>query len=442
MSDQKIVRCAVYTRKSCEDGLEQEFNSLDAQRLAGENYIASQVHENWRLISKHYDDGGFSGGNMDRPALKELFADIESGQIDMVVVYKIDRLSRSLFDFAKIVEIFEKNNVSFVSVTQSFNTSTSMGKLMLNILLSFAQFEREVTSERIRDKFAASKKLGMWMGGYPMLGYDVKDRKLVINKEEAKVVKFIYEQFDMTESCTMVTDKLNRRGYRTKLREHVSGNRNGGGKLFTQKDVRRILTNPYYKGYVTHKGEMYKGEHEAIIPEDEWNRIQGLFKKYDQDGRKAYATSTPSFLKGILKCAKCKAAMTPTYAYNHGLRYRYYVCSNHLRNKSCVSAFKTISADEIEQQMLNEIFKILSSPEVIMNINRIIESDKASSPEILKENIVSALNNLTEVWSFLYPSEQQKVSKMLLDEVSLADNGINVKMNLEGFDRVLREISR
>lgn len=166
MEDQKIIRCAVYTRKSCEDGLEQEFNSLDAQRLAGENYIASQVHENWRLISKHYDDGGYSGGNMERPALKELFSDIRAGLVDMVVVYKIDRLSRSLFDFAKIVELFEKHEVSFVSVTQSFNTSTSMGKLMLNILLSFAQFEREVTSERIRDKVAASKKLGIWMGGY------------------------------------------------------------------------------------------------------------------------------------------------------------------------------------------------------------------------------------------------------------------------------------
>lgn len=208
--------------------------------------------------------------------------------------------------------------------------------------------------------------------------------------------------------------------------------------------MRRTLTSPYYKGYVTHKDEIYKGEHEAIIPENVWNRIQGIFKKCDKDGHKTYATSTPSFLKGILKCAKCKAAMTPTYAYNHGLRYRYYVCSNHVRNKSCLSAFKTVSADEIEQQVLKEIFKILSSPEVIMNINRIVESDagKTSSPAVLKENIVAALNNLTEIWSFLYPMEQQKISKMLIDEVSLADNGINLKMNLDGFDRVMREISR
>ena len=194
-SNATFIRCAIYTRKSCEDGLDQEFNSLDAQRLAGENYIASQVHENWRLIEKRYDDGGFSGGTMNRPALQELFADIKAGLVDMVVVYKIDRLSRSLFDFSKIVALFEKHNVSFVSVTQSFNTSNSSGKLMLNILLSFAQFERELTGERIRDKFASSLKKGMWMGGNPPLGYDVKDRNLIINEDEAKIINFIYDKF-------------------------------------------------------------------------------------------------------------------------------------------------------------------------------------------------------------------------------------------------------
>ena len=437
MNENKIIRCAVYTRKSCEDGLEQEFNSLDAQRLSGENYIASQAHENWRLISKHYDDGGFSGGNMERPALKELFEDIKSGLIDMVVVYKIDRLSRSLFDFAKIIELFDKYDVSFVSVTQSFNTSTSSGKLMLNLLLSFAQFEREVTSERIRDKFAASKKLGMWMGGYPILGYDVKDRKLVINETEAEIVKFLFEQFDITESCTIVADMLNHKGYRTKNRNN--SNRNCGGKLFTAKEVRKLLTNPYYKGYVTHKGEVYKGEHEAIIPEDEWNRIQSMFKKYNNRERKGYATGTPSFLKGILKCDRCGTAMTPTYGYNHGLRYRYYACSNHVRNKSCQSSFKTVAAEEIEEQVLGEILKILQAPEITININKMIETGNS---EIMKENVISALKNLTEVWNFLYPTEQHKIAKLLLEEVMLADAGIKIKMNLDGFDRVLREIAQ
>ena len=226
--EQKIVRCAVYTRKSCEDGLDQNFNSLDAQRLAGENYIASQVHENWRLISKHYDDGGFSGGNMERPALRELFADIEAGLIDMVVVYKIDRLSRSLFDFSKIVEFFEKHNVSFVSVTQSFNTSSSSGKLMLNILLSFAQFEREVSGERIRDKFAASLKKGMWMGGNPPLGYICKDRKLVIDQQTSKIIRFIYEKFIQIESYFKIADILNNSGYRTQVKTLRNGKVIGG----------------------------------------------------------------------------------------------------------------------------------------------------------------------------------------------------------------------
>ena len=217
--EQKFIRCAVYTRKSCEDGLEQEFNSLDAQRLAGENYIASQIHENWRLVSKHYDDGGFSGGNMNRPALKELFEDIKAGLIDMVVVYKIDRLSRSLFDFSKIVELFDQYSVSFVSVTQSFNTSNSSGKLMLNILLSFAQFERELSGERIRDKFAASLKKGMWMGGTPPLGYTCKDRKLIIEEKEAKVVRFIYNKFLQTESYFEIAGILNNAGHRTRPRK-------------------------------------------------------------------------------------------------------------------------------------------------------------------------------------------------------------------------------
>jgi DNA invertase Pin-like site-specific DNA recombinase len=466
MMEQKVARCAIYTRKSCEEGLDQEFNSLDAQRLSGENYIASQMHENWRLISKHYDDGGFSGGNMDRPALQELFKDIESGQIDMVVVYKIDRLSRSLFDFSKIIELFEKHSVGFVSVTQAFNTSTSSGKLMLNMLLSFAQYERELTGERIRDKVAASKKKGLWMGGYPMLGYDCKDRKLVINESEAKIVRFIYEQFQLTESCSFVSNALNRSGHRTKSRSHCNG-KVCGGRLYAPLQVRRILTSPYYKGSVTHKGSVYEGEHEAIIDEETWNHVQTLFKKQDEttangQRRKGYATATSSFLKGILKCARCNVAMTPTYAYNHGLRYRYYACSNHIRCKSCTSDFKTVPAEDVEQKVIEEVLEILRSPEIVINVEKIAEREThgrdtkhsgnavregkhnniaATSPEISKQNLVVALKNLTEVWSFLYPTEQQKVVSMLMDEVTIGDDGIRMKMDLKGFDHVMRELS-
>lgn len=283
--EQKIIRCAIYTRKSCEDGLEQEFNSLDAQRLAGENYIASQVYENWRLISKHYDDGGFSGGNMNRPALQELFNDIKAGLIDMVEVYKIDRLSRSLFDFSKIVELFDQYKVSFVSVTQSFNTSNSSGKLMLNILLSFAQFERELSGERIRDKFAASLKKGIWMGGNVPLGYCVKDRKLVIQEDDAEIIRKIYQKHLESESYFKVADLLNESGYRTKIR-YLKDGRITGGLKFEPKAVLRILKNPYYKGCVTHKGIAYPGEHEAIIDETTWNRVQEILQNRSKPKRR------------------------------------------------------------------------------------------------------------------------------------------------------------
>jgi hypothetical protein len=300
------------------------------------------------------------------------------------------------------------------------------------------------------------------MGGYPMLGYNCKDRKLVINEDEAKVVKFIYEQFQLTESCAFVSNALNRSGYRTKLRSHCNG-KVAGGKLYAPLQIRRILTSPYYKGYVTHKDAVYQGEHEAIIDEETWDHVQTLFKKQDETTangwrRKGYATATPSFLKGILKCAKCNVAMTPTYAYNHGLRYRYYACSNHIRCKSCRSTFKTIPAEDVEQKVIDEILRILRSPEIVLHIEKIAENKAnrhggnavhernhngitAASPEITKQNLILALKNLTEVWSFLYPTEQQKVVSMLTDEVIVGDDGITVRMDLQGFDWRMRELT-
>ncbi len=427
---EKVMRCAIYTRKSCEDGLEQEFNSLDAQRLSAENYIASQIHENWRLISKHYDDGGYSGGNMNRPALKELFEDIKAGQIDMVVVYKIDRLSRSLFDFSKIVELFEKHNVGFVSVTQAFNTSTSSGKLMLNMLLSFAQYERELTSERIRDKFAAAKKLGLWMGGYAPLGYDIQKRQLVINPGEAEIVKLIFELFQVTESCTMVADELNRRGYRTKSRNHAG--KNVGGRLFVANDVRRVLKDPHYKGYVTHFNRTYKGIHEAIIDEATWERVQTLFTECGM--RKGYGSATPSFLKGILKCEKCGCAMTPTYTYNHGLRYRYYTCSNHIRHKTCQAKIKTYPAEELEKKIVEEIVKILKTPEIALQLSQVAAEN--NDPNVTNATIISAINDLSEIWEYLYPAEQHKIARLLIDEATVSSDGIMVRMNTEGVEKL------
>ena len=251
------LRCAIYTRKSHEEGLEQEYNSLDAQYDSAVSYIRSQKAEGWTVINKRYDDGGFSGGTLERPGLKALLADIRAGEVDVVVVYKIDRLSRSLFDFAKVIEIFDQHNATFVSVTQNFNTTTSMGRLTLNILLSFAQFEREVTGERIRDKFAASKKKGMWMGGTPPLGYDVKDRELVINKQEAKIVHFVFGQFLKHGSVVKLVQECEERCYQTKSWTTQQDRKRLGRKIDANV-INRMLRNQLYRGVIEFKGEVFE----------------------------------------------------------------------------------------------------------------------------------------------------------------------------------------
>ena len=265
--NQKVIRCAIYTRKSCEEGLEQEFNSLDAQREACEAYVKSQQHEGWTLIEKHYDDGGFSGGSLDRPAVQELFKDIEAGEVDTVVVYKVDRLTRSLMDFSKIVELFDKQNASFVSITQHFNTTTSMGRLTLNILLSFAQFEREVTGERIRDKFAASKKKGMWMGGHVPIGYNCKERKLIPDHETISTVKIIFEKYLQFKTMIKVKKYLDENNIKSRT-----------DKSFSKGHLYKLLQNKVYIGMVHHKGNYFEGEHEGIISKELFTEVQNLIE--------------------------------------------------------------------------------------------------------------------------------------------------------------------
>ena len=288
--DRKTLRCAIYTRKSSEHGLEQDFNSLDAQREAAEAYIKSQAHEGWRLIKANYDDGGLSGGTMERPALQMLLADVRAGKIDIVVVYKVDRLTRSLADFAKLVELFEAHRVSFVSVTQQFNTTTSMGRLTLNVLLSFAQFEREVAGERIRDKFAASRRKGMWMGGTVPLGYDVKGRKLVINESEAETVRLIYRQYLAVGSVHKLRDDLERVGIRSKKRVLTSG-RIQGGSSFDRGALYHLLRNRLYRGEAVHKGIAYPGQHDAIIEEELWQAAQQLLSNNPVQRRRSRVES-------------------------------------------------------------------------------------------------------------------------------------------------------
>lgn len=355
----EAMRCAVYCRKSSEEGLEQEFNSLHAQREACASYIASQKHEGWELLPEEYNDGGFSGGNMKRPALTQLLADINAKKIDVVVVYKIDRMSRSIADFMKMVESFEKHSVAFVSVTQNFNTENSMGKLMLNILLSFAQFEREVTGERIRDKIAASKKKGMWMGGLCPIGYDVLEKKMLVNEEGAKTVHYIYERYLELKSVHLLKRDIDEKGLRTKIRVNETEKRSGG-KCFSKGHLYRILQNRLYLGEIEHKGNVYDGEHESIIERDVFDNVQKQIEQNRVKKLGSVAAKSPCILSGKIFDDKGNQ-MSPKHAGTHKKSYRYYTSQAIIkgRNKEAGS-LPNIPAHEIEQVVRTEIHTFLS----------------------------------------------------------------------------------
>jgi site-specific DNA recombinase len=350
-NERKNFRCAIYTRKSSEHGLEQDFNSLDAQREAGEAYIKSQAHEGWRLIKTHYNDGGLSGGTLERPALRSLLADIATRKIDIVVVYKVDRLTRSLADFAKLVELFETHGVSFVSVTQQFNTTTSMGRLTLNVLLSFAQFEREIAGERIRDKFAASRRKGMWMGGTIPLGYDVQDRKLIVNEAEAATVRLIFTRYLALGCVLRLQGDLDRREVLSKRRILTSG-RVLGGCSFGRGALYHLLQNRIYRGEVMHKGIAYPGEHKAIVDYELWNAVQARLAGNRKTRRQARIESG-AILSGLIFDDRGNR-MSPTYTISRGNRYRYYISQAQLRGKRTGSRHR-ISADDVERLIVEHL---------------------------------------------------------------------------------------
>jgi site-specific DNA recombinase len=359
------VRCAIYTRKSTEEGLEQEFNSLDAQRESAEAYVASQQHEGWTCLKDRYDDGGFTGGNMERPALRRLLADIEAGKVDCVVVYKVDRLSRSLLDFARLVEIFEKHHVSFVSVTQQFNTATSMGRLVLNVLLSFAQFEREIIGERIRDKIAATRRKGKWSGGYPILGYDV-DRsngspRLVINARESARVRDIFQVYLSLGSLLPVVDELARRGWRNKAWSTKKGGAKGG-RPFDKGTLYALLTNPLYIGKIKHKADLFQGQHEPIVDGELFQKVQATLQRNSRSGGVVVRNRHGALLKGLLFCKGCSRAMTHSFTCKGERRYRYYTCTRALKNgrKACPSG--SLPASEIERVIVDQIRGIGTDP--------------------------------------------------------------------------------
>jgi DNA invertase Pin-like site-specific DNA recombinase len=360
---QQTRRCAIYTRKSTEEGLDQAFNSLDAQREACEAYIKSQAHEGWRLIKTAYDDGGFSGGSMERPAVQRLMADLKQGLIDIVVVYKVDRLTRSLADFAKIVEILDGHGASFVSVTQQFNTTTSMGRLTLNVLLSFAQFEREVTGERIRDKIAASKRKGMWMGGTVPYGYDVRDRQLVVNEAETDTVRRMFNRYLDLGCVNLLTAELREAGVVSKLKVSRRGNQSGG-QPFERGALYHLLQNQLYLGMVCHKGEAYPGQHPAIVPQELWDAVQKALASNRVTRRNVRLAERAHMLVGKLKDSR-GASMVPVSTHKaNGQRYRYYVSSDLVRGgKSNEARATRMPANEIEQLVEREVRRRLPKGE-------------------------------------------------------------------------------
>jgi DNA invertase Pin-like site-specific DNA recombinase len=418
-------RCAVYTRKSSEEGLDMEFNSLDAQGEACEAYVVSQRAEGWLLAPNRYDDGGFSGGTLDRPALQRMLADIEVGRIDIVVVYKIDRLSRSLMDFAKLVEVFERKGVTFVSVTQSFNTTTSMGRLTLNMLLSFAQFEREVIGERIRDKFAASRRKGMWMGGWAPLGYYVKDRKLVINETEAKVVRRIFERFVKCGSPTIIVRELSAENFINKY-----------GQKLDKGRIYKLLNNRVYIGEAVHKGTAYPGEHEAIITKTVWDKAQAILA---QNGRKRTGMAraqTPALLKGLL-FGPTGRAMSPTHTRKGQKLYRYYLGQAVIKGDAGDCPINRVPAAEIERAVIDQLRLLLQSPEIIVATWRAARKEIAGLTEA---EVREALARFEPLWDELFPAEQARIVRLLVQRVQIDATGIDITLHPEGPTKLLADI--
>ena len=420
-------RCAVYTRKSTDEGLEKEFNSLDAQRESCEAYIASQRSEGWVLVHDRYDDGGVSGGTLERPALKRLLADIEAGLVDVVVVYKIDRLSRSLMDFAKLVQIFDQNDVTFVSVTQSFNTTTSMGRLTLNILLSFAQFEREVIGERVRDKIAASRARGMWMGGPVPLGYRVENRKLLVDEAAATTVRRVFEGFADIGSATRLLPVLRAEGLLTKQ-----------GRPFDKGAVYKLLANRVYLGEAVHKGKSYPGEHAAIIPQVLWNRVHEIMATNPNMRAGLARNRSPALLRGLIFGADGRA-LSPTHARKQGRLYRYYVSQSVLKGEADDAPYRRLPAGEIEALVLDQIRALLRQPEVVVGTWR---AAQAEAPDLSEETVRDALARFDPVWSELFPAEQERLIRLLVQRVVVGDAGAQISLNLEGLASLARDLSQ
>lgn len=438
MSAVTVKRCAVYCRVSSDERLDQSFNSIDAQREAGLAFIASQAQEGWTALPDTYEDPGFSGGNMERPGLRRLLGDIEAGRVDIVVVYKIDRLSRSLADFAKMVEIFDRSGASFSSVTQQINSATSMGRLMLNVLLSFAQFEREVTAERIRDKIAASKKRGIWMGGHVPYDYEVKARKLWIVPAEAKVVVSIFERFVQLRSITEVCRRLAEDGVMTRPRKLRSGLR--AGTPMDKRFVSDLLRHPVYVGDLTHKGETHRGEHEAIVERELWDAVQAVLAESPVERTVQTKSLRPSgaLLTGLVFGPGGERYGTTFSQKKNGKRYWYYVAKSDKRYGYGTSAFGTIPVAQLDAIVIHQVVGALQSPETTQAVwDRV----QAMDPRIQEPTVVLAMRSLGEEWKQLFAEEQQRIVRLLIERVNVEEDGIDIHWRESGWMGLAGELA-
>jgi len=421
------IRAAIYCRKSSEEGLDQAFNSLHAQRESCLNYVLSQVREGWLALDEEYDDPGFSGGTLQRPALQRLLRDVEAGRIDVVVTYKLDRLSRSLTDFVKLIELFDKHHVTFVSITQQFNTTTSMGRLTLNILLSFAQFERELAGERIRDKFLQSRKRGLWMGGHAPLGYDVRDRRLVVNDAEASLVRHIFQRFLQVGSATKLVQELNAAGHRTKR-----------GKPFDKGVVYKLLHNPTYTGRVTHKGSVYEGQHEAIVDRGTWDKVHAILAENAHRRASRTRAATPALLKGLI-FGPDGHAMAPSHTRRRGRLYRFYRTTTALKLGHDACPIRSVPAGDVEAAVIGQIRALLRAPEVVVRVWRAAYLEDNAIDE---REVVEALQRLDPLWDQLFPVEQARIIQLLVERVIVRLDGLEIRLRVEGISSLVEDLRR
>ena len=430
---QPTVRCAVYTRKSTDENLDSDFNSLDAQREAGESYIRSQRHQGWVVLPEQYDDGAYSGANLERPALQRLLADVHAGRVDAIVVYKIDRLSRSLLDFARLMEDLDQRQVALVSVTQQFSTSTSMGILLRNILLSFAQFEREVTAERIRDKIAAEKRRGKYLGGVAPLGYDVdpERKRLVVNDDEAVLVRLIFRRYLELRSFIALSQELNASGHLTKAWTTKKG-KVRPGHAWNKAHVYRLLTNPTYIGLIKHKDKRYPGEHDGIVDQSVWDEVQAALPGNSGARGKAREAKKPALLKGIIRCGHCNTSMGITFTRKDGRTYRYYLCQKANKNGYDACPVKTVSAGTVEEAVTAQLRAMLRCPEEVGEILQSMQKRRTEERRKLGRETTRLNGEIEEV--------KAKGTRLLQDGLDSANGFVREELGrLEGRRAQLEE---